>query len=86
MLLLMATYGLRSCEVVALTLDDVDWRAGVIRIRQTKTRNELSLPLADEAADRVSSRSSATGRRSESLLSTAGANQAAEARGPEGSL
>lgn len=50
MLLLMATYGLRSCEVVALTLDDVDWRAGVIRIRQTKTRNELSLPLTDEAA------------------------------------
>jgi site-specific recombinase XerD len=50
MLLLMASYGLRSCEVVALTLDDVDWRAGVIRIRQTKTRNELSLPLTEEAA------------------------------------
>jgi site-specific recombinase XerD len=39
MLFLIATYGLRSCEVVALTLDDVDWRTGVIRIRQTKTRN-----------------------------------------------
>jgi len=50
MLFLIATYGLRSCEVVALTLDDVDWRTGVIRIRQTKTRNELSLPLTDEVA------------------------------------
>jgi integrase/recombinase XerD len=50
MLFLIATYGLRSCEVVALTLDDVDWRTGVIRIRQTKTRNELSLPLTDDVA------------------------------------
>jgi integrase/recombinase XerD len=50
MLFLMATYGLRSCEVVALTLDDVDWRAGLIRIRQSKTRNVLNLPLIDEVA------------------------------------
>ena len=50
MLFLMASYGLRTCEVVALTLDDIDWRAGVIQIRQTKTRNDVSLPLTDEAA------------------------------------
>lgn len=50
MLFLMASYGLRSCEVVALTLDDVDWRAGLIRIRQSKTRNVLNLPLIDEVA------------------------------------
>jgi integrase/recombinase XerD len=50
MLFLTATYGLRSCEVVSLTLDDVDWRTGVIRIGQTKTRSELSLPLTDQAA------------------------------------
>ncbi|MGH9838176.1 MAG: tyrosine-type recombinase/integrase [Blastocatellia bacterium] len=49
MLFLLATYGLRSCELVALTLDDLDWRAGLIRIRQTKTRNEIKLPLTDEA-------------------------------------
>jgi integrase len=36
--------------VVALTLDDVDWRAGLIRIRQSKTRNVLNLPLIDEVA------------------------------------
>jgi integrase len=46
----MATYGLRSCEVVALTLDDILWRAGLIRIPQTKTGNRLDLPLTDETA------------------------------------
>ena len=35
--LLMATYGLRACEVVTLTIDDVEWRAERLRIAQ---RNE----------------------------------------------
>ena len=48
MLLLMATYGLRSCEVVSLTLDDIQWRAGLIRIPQHKNANHLVLPLTDE--------------------------------------
>lgn len=48
-LLLMATYGLRSSEVVLLTLDDIDWNAGVIRIHQQKTGGSLVLPLIDEA-------------------------------------
>ena len=48
MLLLMATYGLRACEVVTLTLDDVEWRAGRLRIPQRKTRGALWLPLTDE--------------------------------------
>ena len=47
-LLLMATYGLRACEVVTLTLDDVEWRAGRLRIPQRKTRGSLRLPLTDE--------------------------------------
>ena len=46
--LLMATYGLRACEVVTLTLDDVEWRAGRLRIAQRKTRGSLWLPLTDE--------------------------------------
>ena len=45
---LMATYGLRACEVVTLTLDDVEWRAGRLRIPQRKTRGSLWLPLTDE--------------------------------------
>jgi site-specific recombinase XerD len=51
LLLLMATYGLRSCEVVALTLDDIDWREAVIRVPQRKNRQRLPLPLTDEAGD-----------------------------------
>ena len=44
----MATYGLRACEVVTLTLDDVEWRARRLRIPQRKTRGSLWLPLTDE--------------------------------------
>lgn len=48
MLLLVATYGLRSCEVVALTLDDIDWRSARVRIRRPKVRAPLLLPLTTE--------------------------------------
>lgn len=48
MFLLIATYGLRACEVVALTLDDVEWRMARLRIPQRKTRSTLWLPLVDE--------------------------------------
>ncbi len=50
LLYLAAAYGLRNGELVRLTLDDIDWRARVLRIRQTKTRQTLRLPLTDEAA------------------------------------
>jgi integrase/recombinase XerD len=48
MFLLIATYGLRASEVVALTLDDVAWRKGVLRIHQRKTASPLELPLTNE--------------------------------------
>jgi site-specific recombinase XerD len=51
MLFLVATYGLRTCELVSLTLDDINWRAGTIRIPQRKTAQELILPLTDAAGD-----------------------------------
>jgi integrase len=51
MLFLVATYGIRACEVVSLTLDDIDWRTGVIQIPQSKTGNQLILPLTDAAGD-----------------------------------
>jgi integrase/recombinase XerD len=47
---LMATYGLRASEIVALTLDDLQWKTGLIRIPQTKTGRTLELPLTDEVA------------------------------------
>jgi integrase/recombinase XerD len=48
--LLIATYGLRRCDIVALTLDDVAWRGRRLRIRQRKTGRLLWLPLTDEVA------------------------------------
>lgn len=51
LLYLAARYGLRSGELVRLTLDDVDWRAGTLHVAQTKTRQSLRLPLTDEAGD-----------------------------------
>jgi site-specific recombinase XerD len=51
MLLLIATYGLRACEVVTLALDDVEWRAARLRIPQRKTRGSLWLPLTDDVGN-----------------------------------
>jgi site-specific recombinase XerD len=51
LLYLAAAYGLRSGELVRLTLNDIDWRTRSLRITQTKTRQSLQLPLTDEAAN-----------------------------------
>jgi len=51
LLYLGAAYGLRSGELVQLTLDDIDWQGRVLRIRQTKNKRPLQLPLTDEAAN-----------------------------------
>jgi len=51
MLLLTAAYGLRSCEVVSLKLDDIDWHKAEVRIAQTKNDNQLILPLTDTIAN-----------------------------------
>jgi integrase len=49
MFFLMAIYGLRASDVVALTLDNIHWRARKISISQRKTGTVLELPLTDEA-------------------------------------
>jgi site-specific recombinase XerD len=41
---------LRSEKVVGLTLEDLDWRAMTIRLRQTKQRRQRLLPLTDSVA------------------------------------
>lgn len=51
LLYLAVRYGLRRGELVRLTLDDIDWRAGILHVRQTKTKQTLELPLTDEAGD-----------------------------------
>jgi integrase/recombinase XerD len=50
MFLLIATYGLRCSEVTAITLDDLRWRQGILRIHQSKTSSPLELPLTNEVA------------------------------------
>ena len=50
MILLIATYGLRVSEVVAMTLDDIRWRQGCLRVRQHKISSPLELPLTNEVS------------------------------------
>ena len=47
-LMLLARLGLRGGEVAALELDDVDWRAGQLRLCAGKCRREHVLPLPQE--------------------------------------
>lgn len=51
MLLLMATYGLRACDVAALRIDDIDWRASRLHVVQRKTESPLWLPMTDSVGD-----------------------------------
>lgn len=50
MFLMIATYGLRGCDIAGLQLSDVDWRAGELHVRQRKTAQPLLLPLTDAVA------------------------------------
>ncbi|MBB4383657.1 tyrosine-type recombinase/integrase [Bradyrhizobium sp. SBR1B] len=45
---LMAHYGLRPSEIVALTLASIDWESRTLRVNQRKTRSDLILPLAEQ--------------------------------------
>ena len=49
-LLLLARLGLRAGEVVRLTLDDIDWRAGQLRLH-CKGRRSAQVPLIAEVGD-----------------------------------
>ena len=51
MLLLAASYGLRCSEVAALSVDDIDWRARLLRVSVPKTGQNIVLPLTDAVAN-----------------------------------
>jgi integrase/recombinase XerD len=53
MFLLIATYGLRTCEVAALQLDDIHWRAKQLHVARSKTKTPLLLPLTEEVGASV---------------------------------
>ena len=46
--LCLARLGLRAGEVARLTLEDINWRSGTIRLVRTKGRRERQLPLPAE--------------------------------------
>ncbi|MGH3194214.1 MAG: tyrosine-type recombinase/integrase [Streptosporangiaceae bacterium] len=50
-LLLLATYGLRAREIVALTLDDIDWKRGRLAIPERKAAHSTAFPLSGAAGD-----------------------------------
>ena len=49
-LLLLARLGLRAGEVVAMTLDDIDWEAGLVTV-QGKGQREDALPLPEDVGE-----------------------------------
>jgi site-specific recombinase XerD len=53
-ILLLARLGLRASEVIALELDDVDWRAGVLTVRG-KGRSHDRLPLPADVGEALAS-------------------------------
>ncbi len=53
MLLLITTYGLRASEIVALKLEDIEWRKNRLRIFQLKNTTPLLLPLMDSIGESI---------------------------------
>jgi site-specific recombinase XerD len=51
LLYLAAAYGLRSSELVRLTLDDIDWRGCSLMLVGTKNKHAIRLPMTDETAN-----------------------------------
>lgn len=50
MLLMMALYGLGAAEVLALQLEDVDWKSEIMRAQRPKTGVRIELPLLPPVA------------------------------------
>lgn len=51
--LCLSELALRSAEVVALTLEDLDWRAMTVRLAQTKQGRQRVLPLPEHVAKAI---------------------------------
>jgi integrase/recombinase XerD len=48
---LITTYGLRTCEIVGLRIDDLAWRTRQLCVYQLKSHSPLLLPLTDAVGD-----------------------------------
>ena len=51
--MLLGIYGLRSSEVVALTLDDIDWEHNILHVGRPKQRCKHDYPLVAEVGNAV---------------------------------
>jgi integrase len=86
---LIATYGLRTSEVVAIPLDDIRWRRGSLRIHQPKTLSPLELPLTNEVSSAIVKHllaNSSTPAVSQNLPENARPHRRAETHSRRGSL
>lgn len=52
-LLLLVTYGLRGCEVAALTLDDIDWKRERLLVPGRKAGHNTAFPLANIVGEAI---------------------------------
>jgi integrase len=50
--MMLAKLGLRADEIAALTLDDIDWRAGEMRLR-AKGRQQVGMPISPDVGAAV---------------------------------
>ncbi len=51
-LLLLSRLGLRAGDIVAMTVDDIDWRHGTLRVKG-KSQREAVLPLPQDVGDAI---------------------------------
>ncbi len=52
-LMLLVTYGMRSREVAALTLDDIDWQNERLRVRERKAGHSTAYPLSPVVGEAI---------------------------------
>ena len=52
-LILLATYGLRSGEVAGLRLEDVNWESELVSVARPKQRRAQQYPLVSEAGEAI---------------------------------
>jgi site-specific recombinase XerD len=52
-LFLMGNLGLRSCDVACLTLDDVDWKNGMVHVHDSKSITNRTISLDSETGSAI---------------------------------
>ena len=53
-IILLALYGLRACEIAGIKIDDIKWHAKRIMIRRRRCRDIIELPLLPQVAETLS--------------------------------